>query len=58
MVSILTLLLWGFVGSLAMGLRTPATAEPRLAVRWLAGALLIAAMGPTIGLLTETRLGE
>jgi hypothetical protein len=58
MVSILTLLLWGFVGSLATGLRTPATAEARLAVLWLAGALLIAAIGPTIGLLTETRLRE
>ena len=45
------LLLWSFVGSFAMGLRTPATSEPRMARTWLAIALAIAAAGLAAGLL-------
>ncbi len=57
-IAFLALLTWGFVGSLTMGLRTPATAEPRMAVFWLAGAILIVATGLATGLLAGTRPGE
>ena len=54
----LSLLLRDLVGSPAMGLRTPATTEPRLVVLWLAGALVIATTGLGAGLLAGTRMGE
>jgi hypothetical protein len=51
------LLLWGFTGSLAMELRTPLTAEPRVALLWLAIALGIAVAGLAAGLLAGVSLG-
>ncbi len=42
---------WGFFGSLGLGLRAPAMADPALARLWLAGALLLALLGLAAGLL-------
>ncbi|WP_338662365.1 hypothetical protein VQH23_19390 [Pararoseomonas sp. SCSIO 73927] len=47
----LALLLWGLFGSLAMGLRSPATANPAHAMLWLAGAVVIAAVALVLGFL-------
>jgi len=49
--SLVLLLLWSFVGSLAMGLRTPATSDAGMARLWLAGAMAIALAGVVAGFL-------
>ena len=45
----LALLLWGLFGSLVMGLRSPATANPASAMLWLAGAVGITAIALALG---------
>ncbi|UFN48484.1 hypothetical protein LPC08_21095 [Roseomonas sp. OT10] len=54
-VSAVMFLLWSFVGSLALGLCTPATSEPVLAPLWLGVAVAIGLLGLTIGVLTDPR---
>lgn len=55
---LILLLLWSFIGSLAMDIRTPATSHPRIARLWLGGTMVIALMGMTGGLLAGSDPGE
>lgn len=58
MATLCLLFVWSFVGSLLMGLRTPVTTQPRLAMLWAVVAMAIVLGGFVIELLVLARPQE
>ena len=58
MATLCLLFAWSFTGSLLMGLRTPATAQPRLAMLWAVVAMAIVLGGFVVELLVLARPEE
>ncbi|APT59970.1 hypothetical protein RGI145_22015 [Roseomonas gilardii] len=58
MATLCLLFAWSFVGSLLMGLRTPVTTQPRLAMLWAVVAMAIVLGGFVIELLVLARPDE